>query len=165
MAAKIGQITCLGTVETAPGIPFWRWIDPTDFDFALENMRVRIKDKYSTSEAWDLLGMFASPLKRWLTLYIELASKYKEPYTPGRAHTWMLRFMDHGYTAVQLQKYFEVFYQLAMEKQISRNIYEPYTYVPAKSDPIVNFTSWIKASTGIITLALAAGIIIYARRK
>lgn len=155
----------MGSVETAPGLPFWRWIDPTDFDFALENMRVRIKEKYSTSEAYNLLGLFAAPLKRWLTLYIELATKLKEPYTPGKAHTWMIRFMEYGYTAVQLKEYFEVFYQLVQEKQIPKNIYEPYTYVPENTGLIASFFNWTKATTGLITLALAAGIIIYARRK
>jgi len=162
---KIGQLTCLGSVETAPGFPFLRWINPTDFDFALENMRVRIKDKYSISEAYSLIGLLVTPLKRWLTIYIELATKLQEPYTPDKAHTWMLRFMEYGYTAVQLKEYFEVFYQLVQEKQIPKNIYEPYTYVPEKTGPISSFINWFKVSTGIVTLALAAGIIIYVRRK
>lgn len=165
MAARIGQITCLGSVETAPGLPFWRWVDPTDFDFALENMRVRIRDKYSVSEAWDLLGMFAGPLKRWLTLYIELASKFEEPYTPGKAHTWLMRFKDYGYTAVQLQAYFDVLYQLHLENQVSRNIYEPYTYVPSKSGPVDTFFMWTKLTVAVLVLSVGAGIFTFTRRK
>ena len=125
MAVNLGQFTCdtLGAVETAPGLPFWRWISPTDFDFAFENMRVRIKDSYDTKMAWHLLGLFGGPLKRWLTRYIELSSKYEDSYTPATPHSWMTRFLEAypgDYTAVDLKEYFDVFYQLYIEKQITK---------------------------------------------
>jgi len=161
---NIGQFTCLGVVETSPGVPIWNWFNPTDFDFAIKNMRVRFNEKYLPDhEVWKVLEIYK--IKRWLTLYIELATKFQESYTPGKAHTWMLRFMEYGFTAVQLKEYFEVFYQLVQEKQIPKNIYEPYTYVPSKSGPVDTFFMWTKLAVAVLVLSVGAGIITYARRK
>lgn len=154
MSNQIGQLTCMGQVETQPSIiPFQEFIKPTDFDYAFENMRVRIRDRYDWSTAWRLLGAFGSPLKKWLTAYIETSSKYQESYTPGKAHTWMTRLMEYEFNPTDLEKYFEVFYNLYNERQITGNIYAPYTYTPSKPDPF----RWAK-TYAFAGMLLAAGI-------
>lgn len=156
-----GQITCMGAVETQPTGLFVRLVSPTDFDFAFENMRVRIKDTYSFSDGWDLLGPFGAPLKRWLTLYIEISSELKEAYAPGEHVKWALRFYEHGYLPSHLDAYFSTFYKLYLEGQISKNVYMPYTYVPTKT----NIGGWVQGSVGLLVLATAAGIFFGLRRK
>lgn len=139
MALSLGVFDCKGTLgrtETAPGYLFIRLVAPTDFDFAWENMRIRIKNTVSFWKGLDYLGLFASQLKRFLTAYIESASKLKKAYVPKEKQFWIayLRKNYPGrFEADDLEVYLDTLFTLQKEGQVSKTIYKPFTYTPEKT--------------------------------
>jgi hypothetical protein len=149
MASNVGQFTCMGAVETSPSsIPFWKFINPTDFDFAFENLRKRIKQTSSIWKGFDYLGLFGGDLKSFLTEYIQIAAKNNLVYDPVGMDFWIekLNLAAPGkFERDDLEKYFETFQQLRLEKQIPDSVWNPSKYVPKK--PSVSDIP--KAITGI----------------
>ena len=154
----------MGRVETSPStIPFMQIVNPTDFDFAVENMRLRIKQTSTFWEGWNLLGAWSGPLKRFLTSYIEMASTEKSSYSPLYKSEWVSMLINKypkTFEKENLEKYFDVFYKLYQEKQIPENIYRPFNYTPEKTD-ILNLETTVKKTTNKLLLTVVLGIGIY----
>jgi len=140
MAVNLGIFDCgrnatLGRTETAPGALFVRLISPTDFDWSLENMRVRIKGTVGIWRGFDLLGMFAGQLKNFLIAYIESAGAMEKAYVPADKDFW-INYLETTYPGKfetdNLSVYFDTLFKLQKEGQVTQSVYKPFNYVPTK---------------------------------
>lgn len=167
--ARAQLIASLRGVETRPGPLFYRLWDPSDFDFSMENMRVRIKSMTDFWQGWRMLGMFGGPLERWLTRYIETASEQRNSYAPGNKQAWVSLFMEkypgEDYRMEDLELYFNTLYQLYGEGQVLESIYAPYTYTPEKegvAEKTGRLATRALVGTGLVLVA-AVGAYSYIR--
>lgn len=166
MTCGMGQFTCntLGRLETAPGYPFLRLINPTDFDFAFQNMRVRIKDTSSYFKGWDYLGMFGGQLKQFLTAYIETASKRNQSYNPKDRDIWIKSLLEEypgRFEKDNLEKYFDTLYALHDEGQVKDSIFKPFDYTPEKPT-LPTIQQSIKSTRNTVATTVILGIAAYA---
>ena len=171
MSANLGifdsKNLTLGRTETAPGFPLIRYVNPTDYDFAFENMRIRIKDTSTFWEGLDYLGLFGGDLRTFLTIYIELSVKYERAYVPNDLQ-WWLTTIDYNYPDKlepdDTEKYLNTLYNLQKEGQVPKTVYAPFTYQAEKStaSDILKDVTGVDYTKLIIGAAVVAGIYAFA---
>ena len=145
--------------ETQPASPLVRLWNPTEFDKAVETIRLRLKSEFTydfvNAELWGLIGFFGGPIKRWLTLYIKETARLGKPYYQNDLPTWENIFAGYGYDKKTTETYLRVLRQLHNEGGISETIYNSNTY-NAADDPEAGQIVWYEAkkliygTTGIV---------------
>lgn len=133
--------------EQSPGIPFWRYIDPTEFDKAAASIVDQI-NQYHTGidllnpKLWLCIGPFGSPVAEFLKGYIQIASERKEAVSPENLNSFQLELLNRfDIKPYCSDEYFRALMDLYNAGQIPDVIFKPWGYVP--EEPI---ESLIKAS-------------------
>lgn len=128
------NVEVIGRDQQEGGALFIRLISPTDRDKAQEAMRVELRQRLPLGQEFKYIGLFAGPLKQFLSDYIDVGHALKLTYSPlnkERFYTAMKQKGDYDNEALDI--YFDAFYTLRKQGKIPDSIYKPYTYVPDDS--------------------------------
>ena len=154
--------------EQSQGLPFWRFIDPTEMDKAAWAMQEWIEQDLGwgilNPRVWDEVGVGASKIYDFLTRYMFLASLWHEVVTPefesqSKFKAEMIKRWNMNVS--YLNDYFQALFELRDMGRIPDTIYMPFNYVPQEIIDTLpeKFLNISEAASPILNKFLIAAVI------
>lgn len=154
----------LGIDEQAPGIPYVRAFNPSEFDKVVLNMTRLIKEYYPgidllNLELWGLLGFGSVPVENFLNQYIQIARENNIVYTPEN-EPFFIEEMENRFSSdpEKLSVYFKALYDLKKAGKVPDIIYNPAGYTPTELAEDIG-TAATPAIQGTLTKILFFGVL------
>lgn len=156
----------LGRDELAPGMLFYRLIDPTDLDKAVAAMYRTIKadfdDKY--------IGWDSNKIYDFLNKYVILSREWRIPLTVDTKYKYTYAFVHRfKYTNTAAQTYTDAFISSVQQRTIPYSVIYPYNYKPTEVHTdlrkYVIMAGLIAGGYIIISTSIKKGVLKKALRK
>ena len=158
----------LGRDETQPGAWYTQFFNETDFDRATDAIIQRLHDIHSwdlfNPTLWKLIGVTGSPVKQFLSRYINIARQWEDHYTSDFPERWEAYFVNnYGYDPETIRQYLDALqYCYENKRGVTVDIYKPYNYepsveqgtlIPSPGKEVRNVAKYL------VTVAVAGGIV------
>ena len=160
----------LGRDETIPGAFYTQVTSPTDYDNAVDSIINRLHEIYTwdivNPTLWKLIGLTGSPVKKFLTHYIQLSRRWNDYYSSSSANTWVNYFVKNwGYDPELVRVYLDALEHGYNNQTISGDIYQAYKYTAENTAGLPSIKSDIKdiVKYGIITVAVAGTVYFFGK--